>query len=279
MRWILVFIFLYLIPLIILFRNYKNFKRSCIYGSMYVVLATTIVISNVYISGLNSIKESMYYQNYALDSRYQDKYDSNFEEEEEVKKEPKEEPEDAFIDKQASNITNRYNEYNNKISKDTNDKEFKDESDDRVSSDLENIYNFKKEVYSIERQALMPMRDCMPYTKDISKNIKRLDSIKKDIVYARDMCREVVSEYENMEIQGLSDDKYTKVLYNARDDVKKTYELREKAMNSAIKLVDTKSPKYIGQITEYLDLSDKHIDSFKVRVEDLKQKVQQDQNK
>lgn len=279
MRWILVFIFLYLIPLIILFRNYKNFKRSCIYGSMYVVLATTIVISNVYISGLNSIKESMYYQNYALDSRYQDKYDSNFEEEEEVKKEPKEEPEDAFIDKQASNITNRYNEYNNKISKDTNDKEFKDESDDRVSSDLENIYNFKKEVYSIERQALMPMRDCMPYTKDISKNIKRLDSIKKDIVYARDMCREVVSEYENMEIQGLSDDKYTKVLYNARDDVKKTYELREKAMNSAIKLVDTKSPKYIGQITEYLDLSDKHIESFKVRVEDLKQKVQQDQNK
>lgn len=279
MRWILVFIFLYLIPLIILFRNYKNFKRSCIYGSMYVVLATTIVISNVYISGLNSIKESMYYQNYALDSRYQDKYDSNFEEEEEVKKEPKEEQEDAFIDKQASNITNRDNEYNNKISKDTNDKEFKDESDDRVSSDLENIYNFKKEVYSIERQALMPMRDCMPYTKDISKNIKRLDSIKKDIVYARDMCREVVSEYENMEIQGLSDDKYTKVLYNARDDVKKTYELREKAMNSAIKLVDTKSPKYIGQITEYLDLSDKHIESFKVRVEDLKQKVQQDQNK
>lgn len=279
MRWILVFIFLYLIPLIILFRNYKNFKRSCIYGSMYVVLATTIVISNVYISGLNSIKESMYYQNYALDSRYQDKYDSNFEEEEEVKKEPKEEPEDAFIDKQASNITNRDNEYNNKISKDTNDKEFKDESDDRVSSNLENIYNFKKEVYSIERQALMPMRDCMPYTKDISKNIKRLDSIKKDIVYARDMCREVVSEYENMEIQGLSDDKYTKVLYNARDDVKKTYELREKAMNSAIKLVDTKSPKYIGQITEYLDLSDKHIESFKVRVEDLKQKVQQDQNK
>lgn len=279
MRWILVFIFLYLIPLIILFRNYKNFKRSCIYGSMYVVLATTIVISNVYISGLNSIKESMYYQNYALDSRYQDKYDSNFEEEEEVKKEPKEEPEDAFIDKQASNITNRDNEYNNKISKDTNDKEFKDESDDRLSSDLENIYNFKKEVYSIERQALMPMRDCMPYTKDISKNIKRLDSIKKDIVYARDMCREVVSEYENMEIQGLSDDKYTKVLYNARDDVKKTYELREKAMNSAIKLVDTKSPKYIGQITEYLDLSDKHIESFKERVEDLKQKVQQDQNK
>lgn len=279
MRWILVFIFLYLIPLIILFRNYKNFKRSCIYGSMYVVLATTIVISNVYISGLNSIKESMYYQNYALDSRYQDKYDSNFEEEEELKEELKEEPKDAFIDKQASNITNRDDEYNNKISKDTNDKEFKDESDDSVSSDLENIYNFKKEVYSIERQALMPMRDCMPYTKDISKNIKRLDSIKKDIVYARDMCREVVSEYENMEIQGLSDDKYTKVLYNARDDVKKTYELREKAMNSAIKLVDTKSPKYIGQITEYLDLSDKHIESFKVRVEDLKQKVQQDQNK
>ena len=37
MRWILVFLFLYFIPLIILFKNYNNLKRSFIYGSMYVV--------------------------------------------------------------------------------------------------------------------------------------------------------------------------------------------------------------------------------------------------
>ena len=55
MRWILVFIILYLIPLTVLFRNYKKFSRACIYGCMYVVLATTLVISNMYISGIKKI--------------------------------------------------------------------------------------------------------------------------------------------------------------------------------------------------------------------------------
>ena len=44
MRWILVFLFLYVIPLVILFKNYNNLRRSFIYGSMYVVAVSTIVI-------------------------------------------------------------------------------------------------------------------------------------------------------------------------------------------------------------------------------------------
>ena len=34
-------------------------------------------------------------------------------------------------------------------------------------------------------------------------------------------------------------------------------------MESAIKLINTKNPKYIGKITEYLNLSDKWIANFK----------------
>ena len=59
MRWILVFIILYLIPLTILFKNYKKFSRACIYGCMYVVLATTLVISNMYISGLKRLEQDI----------------------------------------------------------------------------------------------------------------------------------------------------------------------------------------------------------------------------
>ena len=61
MRWMLVFILLYLIPLTVLFRNYKSFKRACIYGSIYVILSTTIVISNIYLSGLKIIEETLDY--------------------------------------------------------------------------------------------------------------------------------------------------------------------------------------------------------------------------
>ena len=58
MRWILVFIFLYVIPLIVLFKNYKKFSRACIYACTYVVLATTIVISNMYISGITQLENN-----------------------------------------------------------------------------------------------------------------------------------------------------------------------------------------------------------------------------
>lgn len=307
MRWILVFIFLYLIPLIVIFRNYKNFKRSCIYSSIYVVLATTIMISNIYMSGLNKIKESMYYHNYISDETYDEKYVSNFNEKEDkdLKQDKKDSKElnnknvDNVDNKQDKNkqSTENNNEENNKnVTKDNdlekntsknnesekqgNTKENSDnytskenDSEDIKKIDLESIGIFKKEIYNIERVALVPMRECIPYTKDLAKSITRLSSIKKDVTNARNKCKEVIEEYENMQIPELSKDEYTNVLSSARDDVKKAYELRQKSMDSALKLINTKSPKYIGRITEYLDLSDKQIESFKNRLNDLNEEI------
>ncbi|MCC0674324.1 MULTISPECIES: MSCRAMM family adhesin SdrC [unclassified Clostridioides] len=304
MRWILVFIFLYLIPLIVIFRNYKNFKRSCIYSSIYVVLATTIMISNIYMSGLNKIKESMYYHNYISDETYDEKYVSNFNEKEEDdlkqdKKNSKESNNKKVDNKQEKNTQSTENNKeenqkdvtknndlerntstNSESEKQVNTGENKDtytskenDSEDIKKIDLESIGIFKKEIYNIERVALVPMRECIPYTKDIAKNITKLSSIKKDVTNARNKCKEVIEEYENMQIPELSKDEYTKVLSSARDDVKKAYELRQKSMDSALKLINTKSPKYIGKITEYLDLSDKQIESFKNRLNDLNEEI------
>ncbi|MGS5517161.1 hypothetical protein AB8L61_14325 [Clostridioides difficile] len=303
MRWILVFIFLYLIPLVVIFRNYKNFKRSCIYSSIYVVLATTIMISNIYMSGLNKIKESMYYHNYISDETYDEKYVSNFNEKESTDlKQNKVNNEEASNNKELNSKqdeneqNNESNEENTNLKENSdsennvsaNDKSEEQENTTKESSnktnkeknsedikkiDIESIGIFKKEIYNIERVALVPMRECIPYTKDIAKNITKLSSIKKDVTNARDKCKEVVKEYENMQIPELSKEEYTETLSNARDDVKKAYELREKSMESALKLINTKSPKYIGKITEYLDLSDKQIESFKNRLNDLKEEI------
>ncbi|NJI80316.1 hypothetical protein GSQ54_07610 [Clostridioides difficile] len=303
MRWILVFIFLYLIPLVVIFRNYKNFKRSCIYSSIYVVLATTIMISNIYMSGLNKIKESMYYHNYISDETYDEKYVSNFNEKESTDlKQNKTKNEESSNNKELDSQQDK-NEQNKESNEDNtnlkensdsennvsaNDKSEEQENTTKESSnqtnkeknsedikkiDIESIGIFKKEIYNIERVALVPMRECIPYTKDIAKNITKLSSIKKDVTNARDKCKEVVKEYKNMQIPELSKEEYTETLSNARDDVKKAYELREKSMESALKLINTKSPKYIGKITEYLDLSDKQIESFKNRLNDLKEEI------
>ena len=41
------------------------------------VLVTTIVITNVYISGLNKIKEVMYNQKYSIEEEYTERYRIN----------------------------------------------------------------------------------------------------------------------------------------------------------------------------------------------------------
>ena len=187
----------------------------------------------------------------------------------------------------SSYVVNESSNQSNKESKDKNvdnpvsnieDKETeKETAKEKIKSskesDLERLDEFKQDIYDIEKVALLPMRDCIPYTKDIAKNLSRISEIRDDIVYAEEMCNDVIDIYSTMEIPKLSKDEYEIVLSNARDDVKKAYELRKKAMESAIKLLDTKNPKYIGKITEYLKLSDNQIASFKERVKDLKAQI------
>lgn len=272
MRWILVLIILYFIPITILFKNNKNFKRSCIYGSIYIVLVTSIAISNIYMSGLNKIEEVLYYQNYSLDKTYKDKYVSNFE-----NKENNIVIKDMFKDDKQNNIDYETSESKNNVNQYSIDKENKQVTNEITKSkrqlDLEIIDQFKKDIYDIERVALVPMRECIPYTKDIAKSLTNISKIREEIVYAEEMCKDVIDIYESMEMPQMSKQEYIIVLSNARNDVKKAYELRQKAMQSAIKLIDTKNPKYIGRITEYLKLSDNHISSFKERMNDLKEKV------
>lgn len=229
MRWILVFILLYLIPLTVLFKNYKNFKRACIYGSIYIVLATTIVISNIYLSGIKIIEETLDYENDLVLETYLDYYESNYETEV----------------KSSKNL------------------------------DLQKIDEFKKDIYSIERVALIPMRDCLPYTNNLQKSLSNLTSIKSDVVYAMEMCKDVVKVYDEMEVPRLSKEEYIKVLDTARLNVKRAYELRTLAMENSIMLIDTKNPIYINKINQYLKLSDKEIHRFKENIENLKLNIDQ----
>lgn len=226
MRWMLVFILLYLIPLTVLFRNYKSFKRACIYGSIYVILSTTIVISNIYLSGLKIIEEALDYSDDLVLETYLD-----------------------------------------------NDKNILNNKELTRKLDLQKIDDFRKEIYSTEKKALMPMRECLPYTNNLQKSLANLSQIRSEVLYAKNMCEEVVKIYDNMDVPVLSKDEYTQVLKSAKINVKKTYELRTLAMESSLQLIDTKNPIYINKITDYIKLSDKEINTFKDKMDQLKSTI------
>ena len=229
MRWVLVFILLYLIPLTVLFRNYKSFKRACIYGSIYVILSTTIVISNIYLSGLKIIEEALDYSD------------------------------DLVLETYLNNDKNILN--NKELTR---------------KLDLQKIDDFRKEIYSTEKKALMPMRECLPYTNNLQKSLANLSQIRSEVLYAKNMCEEVVKIYDNMDVPVLSKDEYTQVLKSAKINVKKTYELRTLAMESSLQLIDTKNPIYINKITDYIKLSDKEINTFKDKMDQLKSTIKKE---
>ena len=226
MRWVLVFILLYLIPLTVLFRNYKSFKRACIYGSIYVILSTTIVISNIYLSGLKIIEEALDYSDDLVLETYLD-----------------------------------------------NDKNILNNKELTRKLDLQKIDDFRKEIYFTEKKALMPMRECLPYTNNLQKSLANLSQIRSEVLYAKNMCEEVVKIYDNMDVPVLSKYEYTQVLKSAKINVKKTYELRTLAMESSLQLIDTKNPIYINKITDYIKLSDKEINTFKDKMDQLKSTI------
>lgn len=230
MRWILVFILLYLIPLMVLFKNYKSFRRACIYGSIYVILSTTMVITNIYLSGLRVLEDTLDYEDDLVLETYLDQYDTKSVANEQIIK----------------------------------------------KTDLQKIDEFRKNIYSIEKVALIPMRECLPYTNNLQKSLSNLAQVKNDVVYAKEMCEDVVKIYDNMIVPKLSKDEYTQVLDIARINVKKTYELRALAMENSMKLIDTKNPIYINKITEYLKLSDKEITSFKNKIDRLKETINEE---
>ncbi|AUN15668.1 hypothetical protein [Paraclostridium sordellii] len=243
MRWILVILILYVLPIGILFKNKESFKRASIYGSMYTVVVTVIVISNIYISTLNKM-EVFLNNKYTFDEKYEAKSDESHKEE-----------------------INRENE--NKKNKDKVDisvKEQKDIKENEVISieltDKEIVKNFKEEIYDIERQALVPMRECMPDLKNLKVNLQTIKDAKKDVSYAKSMCEKVVKTYEAMDVPKLKNEENTAILNDAKKCVQKAYILRGKAMDCAQELLNSKNLKYVSEIKEYLRLSDLEIEKF-----------------
>ncbi|MGL5711484.1 MAG: hypothetical protein ACRCXT_10845 [Paraclostridium sp.] len=257
MRWILVVLFLYIIPIWMVFKNYKNFKRSSIYASIYTVVVSVIVISNIYISTLNKIEEIIEYRVYASDEKYTVLEEDNKKDNDEKRIDEEADIEDE-IEKEAQNI--EFKDY------------FSDNEDIKVS-DIELVNKFKDEIYEVERKALIPMRECMPDLKNIDISFGAIKEAKKDVEYAKSKCTEVVGIYEDMDIPQLSNEEHTDILESSKSNVKQAYILREKAMEASQELLNTKNLKYIGEIKEYLRLSDEKINSFVDSMKNLQSEI------
>lgn len=247
MRWALVILILYILPIVILFKNKKDFKRASLYGCIYMVVASVIVISNIYISTLNKMEDILENRKFAIDEKHEEleKYEEK----------------------------NTYKTKSKHKTKETINIEAKESEDKRVDeykkNDTEIVNDFKTDIYDIERKALLPMRECMPDMKKLDLSFKSIKTAKEHVAYAKDMCDEVVNIYEIMEVPNLSKEEDTEKLRVSKIYVQKAYMLRGKAMESAENLLKSKNLKYVSEIKEYLRLSDIEIERFVNTVKEI----------
>jgi hypothetical protein len=132
-------------------------------------------MSNIYISKINSIRDMMYYNSYAADEVESEKESvSKDTKEVEIKKQsPNKEKEVVINDDSEENIEE---EPKSTLNVENNKEEIKD-------SDL--VFEFKSQVYDIEKVALIPMRECIPNAKAFLENTSNLKQIKKEVVDAQ----------------------------------------------------------------------------------------------
>lgn len=265
MRWILVFLLLYIIPVGLLFKNNDSLKRSSMHASMYTVAITLIVICNIYGSTVNKLESIINNNNY-ISSKKDKKEDIEVKQSEknnqDMSKDIVENNEEVDEIETEAHIINIENNHNTEKS-----------CNEVIKTDYEIIKEFKKEIYEIERIALIPMRECIPDMKNIEITPSAIINAKEDIIFAKNKCDEVVNIYEDMEVPKLSKVEYMDKLEQSKTNVKNAYILRGKAMDSAEKLLNTKNLKYITEIKEYLSLSDEQIKEFVDTTKELQNKV------
>lgn len=215
MRWILVFIFLYIIPLIVLFTNYKAFSRACIYACTYIVLATTIVISNMYISSIKYLEDRN-----SMVMNYKQIYTSNL--------------------------------------------------NQTIDSDLYKIKQYKKQIKDTEEIATESINKCGLYSKNIINNT---DKSKKNLDKAKYMCERVIEIYDDIDVPNLSDPKFTNVLQNCKKYMKKSYELKYKAIDEIYKITNNKNTINSKNIEKYIKQSDNIIKKYEKEIYKLEKTI------
>jgi len=187
-------------------------------------------------------------------------------------------------DKNSEDIKNQNTFREKDIVKNNTYKEEKEDEEHKSTINVEEIkeeandsnlvFEFKKEIYNIEKIALIPMRECIPNAKTFLENASNLTQIRKEVSDAQQKCEEVVETYEVLEIPDLERKEYKEELYEAKMDVQKAYILRGKAMESGVSFINTKNPRYLGEVKEYMELSDKYIKNFVDKVKLVEDKLE-----
>ncbi|SHH34982.1 hypothetical protein [Tepidibacter thalassicus] len=140
--------------------------------------------------------------------------------------------------------------------------------------EMELVDNFKKEIYFIEKKALVPLRNCYSILKKIQKGKANIDELKNEAINAKRKCELVEKMYMELEVPKLKDKENVDLLDDARFDMQKAFYMRRKAMENGLEFLDTKNPAYIIKIKNELKISDELVHSCVKKINKVKSNLE-----
>ncbi|SHJ92338.1 hypothetical protein [Tepidibacter formicigenes] len=263
-NWILIISILYLPPIIlILSYRYKN-KHKYIYSSIYIVIVSTIIILSLYSNKSIAINKIKINENTKVKNN---KYITEKQEKIYIKEEYNQNIEDKKEDILIKEENNNEKIIEDDIKIKINEKETT-VTEDNIKNEEENkkdeleIYNeFRKKITIIEKEALIPLRNCYSLLKKMKRGESNITELREEAKNAKEKCELVEKKYMNLKVPKLKDKKNVDLLKDAKLDLQKAFYIRGKAMENGIKFLDTKNPKYILKTKEELKTSEELVRS------------------
>ncbi|WP_099191916.1 hypothetical protein [Tepidibacter mesophilus] len=274
MNKILLFI-IYLFPIVIIL-TYKN-KNKYMFTLMYVLTLLSIFVMNRdmdesiqaikyennkirnMISINNTNKKIDYEKNKEQKIVFKQKVDNQINSNEENLQE------EVLDDNSHLQVINSNKTYGKNLNKDQVDVKNSlnnvDEDNKKETDEIKMFNDFKKEIQDIEKQGLVPLRNCYGVLKKLQKGKANMDELLEEAQNSRQKCEQVELMYKELEVPEFKDEENTKLLEDAKLDIQKAFYIRKKAMDYGIEFLDNKNPKYIIKIKDSLKLSDKLVHS------------------
>ncbi|MEJ8553892.1 hypothetical protein [Tepidibacter sp. Z1-5] len=278
-------VIIYLFPIIIIL-TYKN-KNKYIFTLIYILTISSIFTMN---SDIDDSIQAIEYKNYDMINmmsidNINKKIDYEKNKEQKVAYKEKIDNDINFNEQNLENETQNDNSqvqvmnidktYNKNLNRDkvdivdiSNNQKY-EESKEEVD-ELEMFNDFKKEIQSIEKTGLVPLRKCYGVLKKMQKGKANMDDLLKEAQNSRQKCEQVELMYRDLKVPEFKDEENTKLLEDAKLDIQKAFYIRKKAMDYGIEFVDNKNPKYIIKIKDNLKLSDKLVHSCQDKMNKVK---------
>ena len=259
--WIFIVCILYL-PVVIVFIVWEEeIKRKIKYGGVYTIIACVVV--------LIVMNTSFKYTSFNIKSSAINKNEYVHKQNTQSKNCISTSDNTIVINqKEKIGITNEINK-----SIENANLDYKYKKSQELRKEIEIVLDFKKELFDIEKQALLPLRKSYEVLKNVQKGRADIADLLKEIKSSKDKCQLVENKYMNLEVpEGISDDN-KKLMNEAKNDLQKAYFLRGDALDDGIIFLEKKNVKYIFKCKEKLNLADKYIYSCVEKLNQIKCEV------